>query len=74
VKKRSVRVPPATAGRLTSGWAGPDGTRVRLARPGLIPVLVAEDRGGLLRGVPEAVSPTNVLADRIQRPSGLHRA
>jgi hypothetical protein len=34
VKKRSVRVPSATTDRLITGWAGPDGTRVRLARPG----------------------------------------
>jgi hypothetical protein len=34
VKKLPVRVPSATTDRLITGWAGPDGTRVRLARPG----------------------------------------
>jgi GNAT superfamily N-acetyltransferase len=33
-KKKTVRVPPITATRLINGWAGPGGTRIRLARPG----------------------------------------
>jgi GNAT superfamily N-acetyltransferase len=33
-KKKPVRVPPVTAERLVNGWAGPGGTRIRLARPG----------------------------------------
>jgi GNAT superfamily N-acetyltransferase len=33
-KKKRVRVLPATADRLVTGWAGPGGSRVRLARPG----------------------------------------
>jgi len=33
-RKKPVRVPPVTADRLVSGWAGPGGTHVRLARPG----------------------------------------
>lgn len=33
-KNKRVRVLPATADRLVTGWAGPGGTRVRLARPG----------------------------------------
>jgi hypothetical protein len=32
--KKRVRVLPATADRLVTGWAGPGGIRVRLARPG----------------------------------------
>lgn len=31
---KRVRVLPATADRLVTGWAGPGGGRVRLARPG----------------------------------------
>ncbi len=33
-RKKPVRVPPATADRLVSGWAGPGGTHIRLARHG----------------------------------------
>jgi GNAT superfamily N-acetyltransferase len=128
-RKKPVRVPPVTADRLVSGWAGPGGTHVRLARqgdteqitgllalagialdpvvaavieaatvastllqgldqgaegmlaplaravaadraeqamPGLVLVLVAEDRCGFLRAVLQAVPPDNVLADAVQ--------
>jgi GNAT superfamily N-acetyltransferase len=128
-RKKPVRVPPATADRLVSGWPGPGGTHIRLARhgdteqilgllalagigldpvvgavieagtvastlllgldhgpegmlgplaeavaadrpdeamPGLVLVLVAEDRDGFLRGVLQAVPPDNVLADAIK--------
>jgi GNAT superfamily N-acetyltransferase len=128
-RKKPVRVPPATAGRLVGGWAGPGGTHIRLARhgdteqitgllalagipldpvvgavieagtvastlllgldhgpegmlrplaeavaadrpdeamPGLVLVLVAEDRDGFVRGVLQAVPPDNVLADGIK--------
>jgi hypothetical protein len=33
-RKKVVRVPPIAADRLVSGWPGPGGTHVRLARPG----------------------------------------
>ena len=33
-RKKRGRVLPATADRLVTGWAGPGGTRIRLARPG----------------------------------------
>lgn len=33
-KKKRVRGLPATADRLIRGWAGPGGSRIRLARPG----------------------------------------
>jgi hypothetical protein len=36
------------------------------AMPGLILVLVVEGRDGLLRGVLQAVPPTNVLADGME--------
>jgi GNAT superfamily N-acetyltransferase len=128
-KKKPAHVPPVTADRLVSGWAGPGGTHIRLARPrdieqitgllalagirldpvvravieagtvastlllgldhgpegmlgplaeavaadrpyegmpGLVFVLVAEDRDGSMCGVLQAVPPDNVLADGIK--------
>lgn len=127
--RAAVRVPRATADRLRTGWAGPRGTRVRLARPGdleqvsrlvplaglrldpavtavieagtaasilllglddgvdalrdrlaeaavldrpeeamdgLVLMLVATDRDGVVRGVLQALPPTNILIDGVQ--------